>query len=923
MSCGFSVAAAPVISELMAANSSGLRDEDGAYSDWLEIHNLDDSPVSLAGYALTDDPQVPTRWVFPEVTLPGKGFLVVFASGKDRRDPGAELHTNFRLSRDGEYLALIQPDGRTLASEFAPAFPRQLADLSYGLSMQTEVVGWVPERAVGRLLVPVNDSLGREWIQPGFDDSGWSQVTMGVGYDWPAEGTVDPFEPAPTSVDVTQPMDFIVPTSLNSPGGEDVAKAIDNVPQTKYLNFDKLNAGFTVTPSVGPTVVTGLRLTSANDAPERDPTSYVLSGSEDGQTYVEVARGPVPDFRERFTSVQVAFSNAVAFTHYRLLFPTVRNAAAAVAMQIAEVEFLGYAGPSPADFASHIQTDVGVAMFGRASSAYLRLPFTVSEVPDNGVLRLRVRTEDGLVVYLNGNEVARVNVPATLSYDAVAVTNRLRSAASQEVVFNLGVATAHLRSGANLLAVHGLNHHPNSRDFLIDARLEQRQVTLGMPGYFDRPSPGGENGTGSVGLVEDPQFTPGRGIYESMQEVVLSTATTGATLRYTTNGMTPTSTEGTVYTGPIRVGRTTPLRAVAYREGWLPSRVGTHTYLFLDDVVGQTRAGALAEGYPDTWVSQAADYGLDPRVVGPAGQDSFGGKYTRSLKEDLLSLPTVSLVMPMEGWFGTQGIYAHPESRGDAWERAVSIEWLPTVEQAGHQENAGVRIQGGAFRRFDLTLKKSFRVVFRERYGSSVLEYPVFGPDVAGPFDNLVFRANSNDAWPYAGGRAVYVRDAFAMETARAMGMVASHTGFVHLYLNGQYWGLYNPVERPDAAFSATYHGGDPDTWDALNQDSAPDGNYDAWNRLLSQVNQGLGTTEAYQRVQGNHPDGTRNPAFENLVDVENLIDYLILNFYVGNTDWPGRNWWAGRDRNDGDGFKFYPWDTETSTGFSGLDVDM
>src|SRR6266516_8083549 len=92
--------------------------------------------------------------------------------------------------------------------------------------------------------------------------------------------------------DVTQPGDPIVPSSNNSPGSEGVANAIDNQP-TKYLNFDKVNTGFTVTPNVGDTIVSGLTLTSANDAPDRDPSSYDLSGSNDGSNYVAISSGPV------------------------------------------------------------------------------------------------------------------------------------------------------------------------------------------------------------------------------------------------------------------------------------------------------------------------------------------------------------------------------------------------------------------------------------------------------------------------------------------------------------------------------------------------------------------------------------------------------------------------------------------------------
>src|SRR5687768_17883034 len=83
--------------------------------------------------------------------------------------------------------------------------------------------------------------------------------------------------------DVTQPGDPIVGSSNNTPGSEGVANAIDNQP-TKYLNFDRLNTGFTVTPSVGATLVKGMTLTSANDAPERDPVDYTLE--EIGRAHV-------------------------------------------------------------------------------------------------------------------------------------------------------------------------------------------------------------------------------------------------------------------------------------------------------------------------------------------------------------------------------------------------------------------------------------------------------------------------------------------------------------------------------------------------------------------------------------------------------------------------------------------------------------
>src|SRR5829696_4760838 len=89
--------ATPRLSEFMAENKETLADEDGVFSDWIEIYNPDASAIDLAGYSLTDEPLFPRKWTFPSVVIPGGGHLVVFASGKNRINPGTPLHTNFSL----------------------------------------------------------------------------------------------------------------------------------------------------------------------------------------------------------------------------------------------------------------------------------------------------------------------------------------------------------------------------------------------------------------------------------------------------------------------------------------------------------------------------------------------------------------------------------------------------------------------------------------------------------------------------------------------------------------------------------------------------------------------------------------------------------------------------------------------------------
>jgi hypothetical protein len=161
--------------------------------------------------------------------------------------------------------------------------------------------------------------------------------------------------------------------------------------------------------------------------------------------------------------------------------------------------------------------------------------------------------------------------------------------------------------------------------------------------------------------------------------------------------------------------------------------------------------------------------------------------------------------------------------------------------------------------------------------------------------------------------RSQYITDSWTKDTFLAMGHVAAHNRFVHLYLNGIYWGVYNPSERMDKDFAASYLGGNASDFDVIKDyTEAVDGTVDAWNEMMNMANRGLTSNAVYQRIQGNNPDGTRNPSYDRLVDVENIIDYMILNFYAGNTDWDHHNWAAARSRIfSSQGFQFLPWDTE------------
>ncbi|MDB4730031.1 lamin tail domain-containing protein [bacterium] len=181
-----------VISEFMAANTNGLKDEDGDRSDWLEILNVSSAGVNLAGWSLTDDPAQPTQWTFPPLTLGANQRVLIFASDKDRSDAAGELHANFKLKASGDYLALVQPNGTTVEHGYIPTYPDQFDDISYGLGELGGQAVLIEDDAVVRYSFPGDDTndvyiggalnLGTSWIHQSFGDTGWASGPLGIGY---------------------------------------------------------------------------------------------------------------------------------------------------------------------------------------------------------------------------------------------------------------------------------------------------------------------------------------------------------------------------------------------------------------------------------------------------------------------------------------------------------------------------------------------------------------------------------------------------------------------------------------------------------------------------------------------------------------------------------------------------------------------
>jgi len=170
----------------MAKNDNTIDDEDGNSSDWIEVFNNSSITVNLDGWHLTDDSDELTKWRFPAVSIEPDSYLLVFASDKDRTDPNSELHANFRLAAEEDYLALVEPDGISISHEFRPSFPEQFSDVSYGLEQIMLNTTLVPEGASASVWIPTSsaqDVPTATWTSISFNDSAWSSHNLGVGFD--------------------------------------------------------------------------------------------------------------------------------------------------------------------------------------------------------------------------------------------------------------------------------------------------------------------------------------------------------------------------------------------------------------------------------------------------------------------------------------------------------------------------------------------------------------------------------------------------------------------------------------------------------------------------------------------------------------------------------------------------------------------
>lgn len=956
------LAADVLITEFLASNDTGIVDGNGFSSDWIEVYNAGDESQNLAGWHLTDDSSDSSKWTFPDITEsvidPGE-YLVVFASGDGVADPDGNLHTNFKLSAAGEYLALTRPD-LSVVSEYGANgadYPSQLTDVSYGIAGVSGATEWIQYFDADEIPGGNTAGLPGGWVPRGAGAGDGSTNFANEGGALQANGSVSELATTISGLDDNQTYEVFAFFWDAGTAGWNIEAGLTSGALTNYTRSSQgvfqINAS-SQDPD-GDRFVTGLNVLGQGSDDFSDYTDgnrqlYAVKVGEVGslsEATLYVDHDSASSQRGWYDGVGLKAKSVLveAATNVDYLIPANGNLgttwtnngfnASANGFSSGQAA-IGYENNTTGNDQSYLPEILTQVPSG-TTSVYLRAQFELSDAAAVSDLTLNMKYDDGFVAYLNGTRVASNLAPSNPVYNSTATGSHPDALALQYEAFSLTAFRSLLVDGQNTLAIHALNLS-NSSDFLMSPRLSfaSGDLSAGDIKYFQTPTPGALNGTGIDGVVDDTKFNFDRGFYDAPIDVTITTSTPDAEIYFTTDGSlpSPSSTSATLYSSPITISSTTNLRAIATRSGYASSNTDTQTYVFLDDILIQDPLNVNGNGaspdnglvYAPTWQGGfAGDYEIDPRVV-TAHDDSDPDNTDFGIRESLQSIPTISLTLEHNDIFGPNGINTDATKRGAAYRHPASIEFFDPATGEQFQYNVGLQAQGNASRDNARLLKHSFRVIFNRDFdGPGKLNFPLFDNSDFSDINTVSLKASFTDSFAtrtqtnrYSPLDSTYLRDVFMRDTQLATGNLAPDSTYVHLYINGLYWGVYWPSERADDAFASSRLGGEREDWDIIRDfNELLTGQRTAYDQMIAlsrQIVAGSASTanDLYQLIQGKNPDGTDDPNTAALLDVDNFIDYMALHLYGGVEDWPSHNWYAARNRVDpGEGFQFFTWDQE------------
>ena len=913
-----------LITEFVASNDDGIVDEDGDSSDWLEILNAGDETVNLDGWYLTDEANDLNKWEAPDVDIPPGQYLLVFASAKDRDDPNANLHTNFRLSSDGEYLALTRPD-RTIEFEYSPEFPQQVEDVAYGVPSAIVRTEFVSPGSAARVHVPTdgtldpdlaNEVIENSWIDPALDTAGpdWIDVTTGVGY-WdestdpnpkPGDGVV--IADSATEFSNSQNRDnwrygywnetndadgVYDPNSgdfrqllwigLNTigqfnhwDGTKWDLKAAPETPHTEIRDDGMMPAGSNSGPEVHQAVrrwtseiTGGVLIHGTIDNPDPAGDGSVARILLDGE---EVYRAEVNGSSDDYSVIlQVTTDQRIDFMvgsgpqnndvgDDTIFTATIEDVTAIIGEQ-----------SGVPTLAADIATDLEDQLKGVSSSAYIRIPF-VPETAAFDALTLEMKYQDAFIAYLNGQVIASSNGPDPVdaSWDSTATSERSIADAVEFQSFGISGAIDLLNIGSeNVLAIHAMNVSADDDDFLASSSLVGTKLEIVEDGlrYFPTPTPATQNGLGVEAV--GPLFTGGT--HSPVEPDALQPIVVTANVAETFDAVTNVRLNYRVMYGTTR------------RINMLDDGSGADT-MAGDGIYTATIPSGIAQaGDMVRWFMTASDAsGNESRF--PTFEDPQDSEeYLGTVYRDSTLLPENPDLVTFQTYF--QNPSAMDTTSGTFGSVYYDGEFYDNVKFDRHGQSSG----GFPKKSFDVNFPEDHRFRLRD----DIPRYKKF---------NLL--SNYADK--------AKMRNAVAWETRRLTGTPSALSFPVLMHRNGEFFSLTDFVEDADDRFLQRV-GLDTNNpvYKIYNTFNTASG---AEKKTARDVPGNTDLTEFINGLNSNSGQSLTNFIYDN-VDLASMANYLAGFTVTSNRDCCHKNFYAYRDASGSGEWSFFPWDVDLSYG--------
>lgn len=815
-----------ILNEVMPANKETLKDNYGESSDWVELFNNSTSDVSLLNYMLTDDPSKPETFVFPDITIKAGEYLVVYASGRNESDvANGIIHLPFKINYSSETVCLFDAEGAEIGRITVNDVP---ADYSCG-----------PD-ARGATVIFARPTPGQKNVTEQYTPTS-PDVPLNVSGKDVNTLYINEYTTNDTVTVTDEDGDYVSWAEIYNYGANDVNMyglflSDDPADPEKWAFPD-------MTVKAGQYVVVYM---SGKDKPYSDTAelhaSFGLSGNE--QTLAiyngkadEIDAVNVYQLVSNLTYGRTA-SDAAVFK----FFPCATAGKENTAVGFDSIESARYPQNKPV-FLNEI-----VAVNSTLAEAPDGKTYAVGQLYDYYDLYdyAEIYNPSGSTVTLSDYFIGdskdfskAVQLPQVElesgEYRIIYFDNENYYSTKYDNIY-VDVGVNRYGETVYIFNADGVCVDCITYGNLFDGTSAGRSsLTDDTVYYYTEPTPGRTNVENKLGgAVASPVFLTQGGYVAAGTQCIIQ-APQGCKIYYTLDGSLPSNTSK-LYTEPIAITQTVTVRAIAYKDGYLRSDDASASY-----VVGRHHDIAVICLTTEKDNLFSDEYGI--------------------LVDGLLYDETAAF--PYK--------YANA-NYWENWERPVRFDYIDENGSQVLSFNAGIKVFGQYSRAKD---QKSVSIYLRDKYGPKEVCYPFFGDDYVNVFSSLALRSSGQD------GKYAHIRDAFCAELVRGkidVDIMAYRP--VAVYINGEYFGLYDLRERINEDYIANHTGADPDNVDLIKGGNYKDTSYNVLEGTIDEYK----VLVDFLKENSLKNDDNYKKACE-MVDVDELINYWICVIFFSNTD--------------------------------------